>query len=210
MSKVRSMSRIHRRQCHNRRFTDKAQQILQGALPEFLNHGYTRTSMDKVASSAGVSKQTLYSYYKDKEGLFTALIKDITCKKFQLVWSEPLQGEPNKVLQELANRLLSNINDQEYLNFIRLIVAESGTRPDLSQLFLAQVAKPATKILTNYFQEHPQLNLHDPEATARVFIGSLIYLVMSQELLHGKEIMDMDSDRFVNNLIELVLSSPQS
>lgn len=203
------MSRIHRRPCHNQRFADKAKQILHGALPEFLNHGYTRTSMDRVASSAGVSKQTLYSYYKDKEGLFTALIKHITCQKFQLVWSEPLQGEPELVLRELGTRLLSNINDEEYLNFIRLIVAESGTRPDLSQLFLAQVAKPATKILTNYFQEHPQLNFSDPEATARVFIGSLIYLIISQELLHGKEIMEMESDRFVDNLIDLILSHNQ-
>lgn len=200
------MSRIHHQPEHHQRSTDKAQQILQGALPEFLNHGYTRTSMDKIASSAGVSKQTLYSYYKDKEGLFTALVKDITCKKFQLVWSESLQGEPTQVLQELADRLLNNINDEEYLNFIRLIVAESGTRPDLSQLFLSQVAKPATKILTNYFQAHSQLNFKDPEATARVFIGSLIYLIMSQELLHGKDIMEMESDRFVANLIDLILS----
>lgn len=35
---------------------EKAEQILNGAMPEFLQNGYACTSMDKVAKSAGVSK----------------------------------------------------------------------------------------------------------------------------------------------------------
>ena len=191
---------------HHKRFTDKAKQILQGALPEFLKHGYAGTSMDKVAKSAGVSKQTLYSYYSDKDGLFTALIQDIASEKFQIIWSKPLEGEPETVLRELAYRLLDNVSNKNHLNFSRLILAESDKRPDLSQLFLKTVAKPSIEILTNYFQEQDEFNFADPEATAMIFIGSLIYYVFNQELLHGKEIMPMDKERYVTNLINLVLN----
>lgn len=52
---------------------EKAEQILQGALSEFLVHGYAGSTMDRIAKSAGVSKQTLYSYFGDKEGLFYSL-----------------------------------------------------------------------------------------------------------------------------------------
>jgi AcrR family transcriptional regulator len=200
------MPKIHHQQYPHQRSQNKAEQILEGALPEFLKNGYARTSMDKIANSAGVSKQTLYSYYKDKDGLFTALIKLITCQKFQLVWSKPLAGDPRQVLKKLANGLLAEIKDEEYLNFIRLIVAESGTRADLSQLFLSNLSKPAVENLTQYFQSHTELNFKDSEATAITFIGSLIYYILNQELLHGKEIMPIDSDRYVDNLIELVLN----
>lgn len=185
--------------------TDKAKQILHGALPEFLSNGYARTSMDRVARSAGVSKQTLYSYYSDKDGLFTALVQQIATDKFQLVWSQPLQGKPQQVLKQLAQKIFNAIKDEEYLNFIRLIVAESATRPDLSQLFLKNLCQPAIKILTQYFQTNQQLNCNEPETTARIFIGSLISFMLIQEVLHGKEIMPMESDRYVNNLIELII-----
>ncbi|MGF1539395.1 MAG: TetR/AcrR family transcriptional regulator [Pleurocapsa sp.] len=185
----------------------KELQILQGALPEFLQHGYSGTSMDRIAKSAGVSKQTLYSYYSDKNGLFTALIEHITAQRVQLVWSEPLMGEPHKVLKKLADNILAGIQNQEYLNFVRLIVAESQKRPDLSQLYLNSTAKPAIQYLTQYFQECPQVNLSDPEATAKIFIGSLMYFMISQEILHGKEIMPLEGDRYVNNLIDLVLQN---
>ncbi|ELS04652.1 transcriptional regulator [Xenococcus sp. PCC 7305] len=189
-----------------RTLKDKAKQILHGALPEFLKHGYDRTSMDKVAKSAGVSKQTLYSYYNDKNGLFTALIENIASEKFQILWSKPLEGEPETVLKEIAYRLLDNVGNKNHLSFSRLILAESDKRPDLSQLFLSTVAKPSIKILTRYFQEQEGFNFSDPEATAMIFIGSLIHYVINQELLHGKEIMPMEQERYVNTLIDLVLA----
>ncbi len=68
----------------------KAEQILKGALPEFLEHGYAATRMDQVAKTAKVSKQTLYSYFDDKEGLFTALVQYVACQKFRLFWTKPL------------------------------------------------------------------------------------------------------------------------
>lgn len=187
------------------RSTEKAEQILQGALPEFLKSGYACTSMDKVAQSAGVSKQTLYSHFSDKEGLFTALVEHMACEKFKRVWSQPLKGKPEIVLRELAYRLLEEVNERDYLCFMRLIVAESAARPDLSQLFLKNVAQPALKILMRYFQEHPELNFRDPEATARVFVGAIVHFILTQEMLHGKEIIPMEKERLVDSLIELIV-----
>ncbi len=184
---------------------DKAEQILKGALPEFLKYGYARTTMDNIAKRAGVSKQTLYSHFCDKNGLFTALIKHLACEKFQLVWAKPLQGKPEEVLPNLAYRLLKVVKDPQYLRFVRLILTESEKRPDLSNLFLSNVAQPATKILTQYLRECQELKITDTEAVARIFIGSLIHHIMIQELLHGKDLMPMAEERLVKNLVKLIL-----
>ncbi|MEO1187293.1 MAG: TetR/AcrR family transcriptional regulator, partial [Cyanobacteria bacterium J06636_27] len=53
--------------------SEKVEAILQGAMQEFLTHGFAGTTMDKVTAAAGVSKTTVYSYFQDKEKLFIAL-----------------------------------------------------------------------------------------------------------------------------------------
>lgn len=187
------------------RIDEKAEQILRGALPEFLKYGYARTSMDRVAQAAGVSKQTLYSHFSDKDGLFTALVKRMAAEKFRLVWLHPLEGKPEEVLRDLAYRLLKEGEDEDYLCFMRLIVAESAQRPDLSQIFLSNIAQPAIKIFVQYLNSHPELKVKDPEATARIFVGSLIHFILTQEMLYGKEIMPMEEKRLVDSLIELIV-----
>lgn len=67
------------------------------------------------------------------------------------------------------------------------------------------MSKPSIEILTNYFQEQVEFNFADPEATAMIFIGSLIHYVINQELLNGKEVIPMDRERYITNLIRLVL-----
>jgi AcrR family transcriptional regulator len=185
--------------------SEKAKQILRGALPEFLKNGYAATTMDKIAKAAKVSKQTLYSHFSDKEQLFTTLLQQMACEKFRLVWSQPLAGEPQTVLTELAERILKQVNDTEHLCFVRLIIAESDNHPELSQLFLRNFAQPANNILTNYLEEHPELKISDPEVIARIFVGTLIHHLLTQEMLHGKEIMPMSAERLISNLVSLIV-----
>ncbi|ACB52723.1 transcriptional regulator [Crocosphaera subtropica ATCC 51142] len=183
----------------------KAEQILQGALPEFLEHGYAATRMDQVAKTARVSKQTLYSYFDDKEGLFTALIQYVACQKFRLVWSKPLSGEPRQVLTQLARRIVTEINDPDYLCFVRLIIAESGKHPELSRLFLQNVAQPAISIFKGYLKEHPELKIKDSEVIAHIFVGTLIHNILTQNMLSGQEIIPMEPERLINNLVDLII-----
>ncbi|ACK71531.1 transcriptional regulator, TetR family [Gloeothece citriformis PCC 7424] len=187
------------------RLDKKAEQILQGALPEFLKNGYADTSMDRVAQAAGVSKQTLYSHFYDKDGLFTALVKRMAAEKFRLVWSKPLTGKPEEVLRELAYRLLKEAGDPEHLRFMRLVIAQSEKRPDLAQIFLKNVAQPSIKILTQYLQQQSELNIVDAEATARIFVGSVIHFILTQEMFYGQEIMPMSEERLVENLVQLIV-----
>jgi hypothetical protein len=59
-------------------------------------------------------------------------------------------------------------------------------------------------MLAQLLQSHLQIHLSDPEATARVIVGTLVYYVMLQEMLHGGEIIPFQRDRLVDNLINLI------
>lgn len=60
-----------------RRITvDKRRSILDAAAPVFGEAGYERASVDAIASAAGVSKPTIYSYFGSKEQLFRESVAD--------------------------------------------------------------------------------------------------------------------------------------
>src|SRR6266702_7346508 len=52
----------------------KRRQIIEGARAAFLEQGFDAASMNDIAKAAGVSKGTLYVYFKHKEELFGAIV----------------------------------------------------------------------------------------------------------------------------------------
>jgi TetR/AcrR family transcriptional regulator, regulator of autoinduction and epiphytic fitness len=188
---------------------EKSAAILQGAMEEFLKHGYAGSSMDKIAKVAGVSKATVYSHFGDKESLFNAVIQDLVKEKFLTVMSleqpKSLQQDPKKVLSEITTKMLENtLRDRTFHNFIRIIIGESGRFPELAKAYVNNLAKPGIEALTKYLKSHPELKLKDPEATVRIIVGSLVYFVMLQEMLHGKDILPLESDRLTDTLVDLI------
>jgi len=186
--------------------SQKQEKMLQGAMAVFLKFGYAETSMDRVAATAGVAKQTLYSHFQDKEGLFKAMMEHITLDRFHTVFClAKLDADPAIVLRQLAETYLTKVADQNYLAIIRIIVAESERFPELARLWTQTVIQRGRELLCRYFEAHPELGIMDTEAIAQIFFGSLVSFVMVQEILYGKETMPMERDRLINNLITLIL-----
>ena len=191
---------------------EKAEAILEGGMQEFLAHGYAATSMDRVAIAAGVSKATVYSHFQDKEGLFTALIQRLVEGKFRSIFDltneKVLQTAPEIILQDLANRVLNTgMNEPQFLNFMRVILGESGRFPQLARAFVRNIEQTSFKMLRQYFTTCPQLKLSDPEATARIFIGTLVHFMIVQEMLHGKDIVPMERERLIENLVNMIVAN---
>jgi AcrR family transcriptional regulator len=190
------------------RSTEKTAAILAGALQIFLEQGYVGTTMDRVAIAAGVSKPTLYSYFHDKEGLFNALTAQWVHKTQWTTAPQDLRQSPEPpavVLRQLADDILDScIHLPEKITFIRLVLGESGRFPELGRAFIQNLDQPLLVALTQYLATCPDLDLADPAAVAHTFMGTLVYFLVTQEMLHGQDIVLMERDRLVNNLINLI------
>ncbi|MEM8639167.1 MAG: TetR/AcrR family transcriptional regulator [Cyanobacteria bacterium P01_G01_bin.54] len=188
----------------------KPDQILDGAIAEFLAHGYAAASMDRIASLASVSKATVYSHFQSKENLFVALIQRLVKSKF-LVLLEPermteiIDLPPAVFLQELAHKMMEQpCQDPDLANFMRMVIGESGRFPELAKAFVSTLTAQGLRSLTFYFKMCPHLEVADPEATARVFLGSIAHFVITQRILYGAEIIPMEEARLVDTLVHLV------
>ncbi|NEQ46980.1 MAG: TetR/AcrR family transcriptional regulator [Leptolyngbya sp. SIOISBB] len=189
--------------------SEKAKAILEGAFQVFVAQGYTAASMDRIAATAGVSKSTLYSNFQDKEGLFLALIQEMTHTSRQTVFTllseSDLQAPPQEVLRQIATCMLDNFaQNQPLLTLMRLVIGESDRFPEVAKKFVMEIKKPMLEQLTLYLSSQPQLKLSDPAVTARVFSGALVHYLIVQKLLHGDEVLPLERDRMVDGLVNLI------
>ncbi|MEL6939534.1 MAG: TetR/AcrR family transcriptional regulator [Cyanobacteria bacterium J06598_1] len=189
-----------------RRFAQKAEQILTGATQVFLQRGYERASMDKVAKASGVSKQTLYSHFADKEALFVALVDKMSRRQIQSAFgSAPLKGDPKDVLSMLARTTLTQLAaDEDYHDFVRLMIGESKRFPGLVEKFLLNVTRPSLVKLSEFLADAPELGIKDPEATAHILLGAVVFFMLTQEVMPGKAVMPMEADRLADALMALL------
>lgn len=57
--------------------SSKSEQILAAAFEAFSRYGLQKTTMGDIAKSAGVSRQTLYNIYENKETVLAAVVRNV-------------------------------------------------------------------------------------------------------------------------------------
>lgn len=75
------------------------QRLLDAALQLFSSKGYAATSVRELVEVAGVTKPVLYYYFKNKEGLYLALMEDALGDFFQV--AEQARTAPGSVTERI-------------------------------------------------------------------------------------------------------------
>lgn len=65
--------------------SETRQDLLRAALKRFAHGGYAATSVQQIVDDAKVSKPALYYYFKDKAGLFQALVHEAHDERYRLL-----------------------------------------------------------------------------------------------------------------------------
>ena len=95
-------------------YDDQRDMILARAAGLFAQRGYPSTSMNQVAEACGLSKATLYHYYRDKYTLLVSIADDHVSRLSALVEDEAslaLQGEAR--LRHFIQRIVAEYADAQ-------------------------------------------------------------------------------------------------
>ena len=107
--------------------------ITEAATELFLREGYRGTSMDDIAAGAGVSKQTVYKQFTDKEQLFChvveALVNVASDPVYEAVRGLHVTGDLETELRGVARRQLELVLEPRLMQLRRLVIAESTRFP---------------------------------------------------------------------------------
>jgi len=172
----------------------KHRAIVQAATAHFLQAGYQGTSMDEIAVSARVSKQTVYKHFSDKEKLFEAIVLATLDRA-----GEPLRAEIAAVhkaadvaaaLRHLADSYLATVLRPEVLQLRRMIIGEAGRLPDLARLYYQRAPERTLRLLADCFAglaDRGDLQLDDALAAAHHFAFLVIGPALDRSLFCGGE-----------------------
>lgn len=166
----------------------KRQAILDAAKRLFVSLGYASTSMDAVATEAGVSKLTVYSHFNDKETLFSAAVI-AKCEEQvpPLFFEWPDGAAIEQVLLNIARGFHQLINSEESVNLHRVIMALGSQDPKLSAIFYEagpQRMLSGMERLLNKVNQSGALNIDKPRNAAEHFF-CLIKGAANFRLLYG-------------------------
>ncbi len=107
--------------------------------PPLAGNGYLGTSMDEIAALGGISKQTVYKHFDDKERLFAEIVTNLVDEASDPVYDEILKlqdsGEIEADLRGLASRQLATVIQPRLMQLRRPVIGEVGRFPELGRIF---------------------------------------------------------------------------
>jgi TetR/AcrR family transcriptional repressor of mexJK operon len=148
--------------------------------------------MDEIAALAGVSKQTVYVHFRDKERLFRDIILGTTKRVEGLVrliastLSETQDLEHD--LGQLARRFVGEIMEPQVLRLRRLVIATADRFPEIGRIWFEQGFERALASMATCFkrlQDRGLMQPDDPLLAANHFVGMLLWIPVNKAMYTG-------------------------
>lgn len=167
-------------------------EIVQAATTAFVRKGYDGTSMEEIATKAGVSKQTIYKHFTDKETLFGEVVTSSAARANDIVEAVTTLLSKDKFmeggLRQLGHLLIDMFMDKDLLRLRRLIIANADRMPQLGRSWYENGFERMIDSMANCFQELTNqglLKTPDPQLAASHFFGLLLWIPMNEAMFTG-------------------------
>ncbi|WP_433164334.1 TetR/AcrR family transcriptional regulator [Kribbella sp. CA-247076] len=174
----------------------KRRAILAAATEAFLQHGYLGASMDEVAAKAGVSKQTVYKQFENKERLFAEIVlgtSDQLLDGLTQAYVDALDrsSDARGALRDLAHYFLDSLTNPSVLQLRRLVIAEADRFPEVCGAWFTsgfeRSLEALGQALTTLTERGLLRELADPTLAAYQFAGLVMYKPMNRAMFAGTE-----------------------
>jgi AcrR family transcriptional regulator len=194
-----------------RRAEDRPREICAAALEVFAEKGFAAAKLDEIAKRAGVSKGTLYLYFKDKEELFRAVVRDTVAPNIEAVQQAVAAADLPfaDVVRMFLSRFAEVTSHAPVGAVAKMVIGESRNFPELAKVWHDQVASRALGMLTGLIakgQERGEVREGDPRLHAFTLVGAMLMGVLWRETLQPAGGAPLDLKKLAGQHAETVLS----
>ncbi len=193
---------------YQRRKEDRPQEITAAAFAAFAEKGFTATKVEEVARRAGVSKGLLYLYFKTKEELFKAVIRNVvtprvdeltrTLDSSELSAEAFIRGPLLAFMQRLPGSPASVV--------IRLMISEAPKHPDLVDYYWDNVASRGLSALRQLLDRGVEDG--DFRESAVNELPQLLLAPVIMSIVWGIVFADrsLDTDKLIATHVDMILA----
>lgn len=192
----------------------KVQQIRRAAQTLFLRHGFAGVSTTALAQEAGVSKETLYSRYPNKEAVLADVLEHLIISGEDAISTGPPEltthADLGRALRSLAGELGTELMQRDYIELARIVIAETPRLPRVGEIFRQSVAERAFRLTSELLTAGQNASLVrdvDTMAAARMFVGPLVLHALTTVLLVAPSAAKAPEPLDVDTHVELFLTA---
>jgi TetR/AcrR family transcriptional regulator, repressor of the adeIJK operon len=165
-------------QPQTKRGAERCSAFLEAATDLFMEKGFDAVSLDDIVQHAGGSKSSLYKFFGNKEGLFTAICdhrRDIFLKEIYMN-TDPEALDIRSFLITLLKNFHRHLVKPNNAQFFRLMLERIKHNPDLADYLYTRGPERILHDTCTYLEKATQQGLivcDQPMASAKVFLGCL-------------------------------------
>jgi AcrR family transcriptional regulator len=196
-----------------RRPDDRTQELIDAALHVFAEKGYRNTSLDEVATAAGVTKGTIYHYFDTKEALLLGVIQHYQALAFGRVEDvlREVHLPPSERIGLLVRRVFAGA-DRNRRNLLALLIRGVAHEvPRVHERWLRDGPVRLWTLIGGLVREGQERGEFRPDAdgevAARLLVSGLMLQSMWRHHAASVPALAMDDDRLLGSSVELFLAS---
>ena len=193
---------------YQRRKEDRPQEIADAAFKMFAEKGYAATRIDDVAKRAGVSKGLTYLYYKTKEDLFKAVVKNVVIRRVDSlignVESTTLSSEA--FLRGPLLDFMKKVPGSPIAIVIRLLISEGPRHPDLVNYYYENVVARGLEAIRQFVArgvERGEFRREALDHQPHLFLAPMMLSMIWRLVFTDKP---LDTDQLMESQVELLLA----
>lgn len=182
--------------------------LLESAKKEFLEKGFTRTSLRTIAANAGVTTGAMYRHFKDKNDFFCALVDEPVkvVRNTIMAENDTLKSDINPISREHEQeetKIFTSLLDYIYSNFDAFTILLTKAAGSTHENFLEEMCDLYTKRCIETFNmmyEKKYIEHRVDEMTIHIIASSMINS-FAEIIFH--KIPKEEAAEFIKNIRDL-------
>lgn len=193
---------------YQRRKQERPQEITDAAFSVFSEKGYASARVDDVAKRAGVSKGLLYLYFRTKEELFKAVIKNVVIRRVDalVLAVEETNLSSEDFLRGPLLDFMKRVPGSPIAVVIRLLVSEGHKHPDLVDYYWDNVVSKGLEAISSFIERGVHRGEFKNTAITKQpqLVLAPMMLAMIWRILFTKR--SLDTDKLMETQIDMILT----
>lgn len=190
-----------------RRKDARPDEILEAALDVFATRGYAAARLDEVARRAGVTKGTIYLYYRGKAALFKAVVRRSLIPNIERAEAANAAhtGSAADALRQFIRTLWHTVGETRLGAIPKLIIAEAANFPEVARFYWTEVASRGLALLSSIIERgmaRGEFRRVDARFATLSAVGPVFFLVIFKHSIYPVSGLKLDFQRLINAHLE--------
>jgi TetR/AcrR family transcriptional regulator len=197
---------------HARRKEARPGELLDAALDLFVAKGFAATRAEEVAAKAGVSKGTLFLYFKSKEELFEAVVRENIGNQINqgLAEIDNFTGTTTEMLKFAMFAWWERVGNTKASGISKLVMSEASNFPALANFYQETVVKPGRQLIRAILQrgvDRGEFRTLNMDYAVYSVIAPLMFLTMWKHSLGACSIeAPLDPNGYINSQADIIVN----